>query len=137
MLAKSRYFEALFRFENKQEIKIDDSSPEIVEALLDFMFKGLIPSDIDEKAMDLIPLADMYGLNFLKKSCEESLVPNLSLDNILETFVIVDKHVQRHEIRQKILKFINSKAAEIIKTENWMTFYLNYPKLVTEIILAK
>jgi len=136
LAARSKYFEALFRIDQKQELIIDFATPEIVEAILDFMSKGLIPSDIDDKAMDLIPLADMYGLDLLTKACQVSLVKNLSLENVLETFVIADKHVRTDEIRQKILAFIKKESLQIVKTENWKEFVQNYPGLVTEIVIA-
>ena len=40
-----------------------EEPPELVKTMLEFMSKGVIPEDIDDKAMDLILMSDMYGLD--------------------------------------------------------------------------
>ena len=119
-------------------MKIEDASPEIVEALLHFMSQGLIPSDIDEKAVDLLELADMYEIELLSEVCLDSMVDNLSADNALQTFVTVDKleHISNTDQRDKILDFIKKEKTHIVKGESWETFQKSYPSLVTEIILS-
>merc|ERR1719186_1389359 len=47
---------------NENSVTIEDSSPDIVETMLEFMAKGVAPRDIDEKAIDLIALANKYDL---------------------------------------------------------------------------
>jgi len=121
-------------------VNIDDSSPEIVEALLDFISKGLIPSDIDDddKAIDLIKMADMFGLDLLTKACETSMMKNLSPDNALEALIIVNElnHISKAEHREQIVAYIKQEAARVVVTENWETFLRDYPSLVTEIFLS-
>jgi len=137
LAASSEYFEALFRNnENKTETRLDETTPRILEATLNFMSKGVIPSDIDDKAMDYVKLADMLGLNLLKNACDIGLVKNLSLENVLETFDIVDKHVRKDEVKQKILAFIKKEALNIIGTNDWRLFVQNHPDLVTEIVIS-
>lgn len=137
LAASSEYFELLFKNEkNRTELEIDDAKPEIVEAILNFMSKSQIPNNIDDIAMDLIKLADMFRLNLLKRACETGLVKNLSVENALETFDIVDKHVTKVEIRQKILSFIKKESLEIVKTRHWREFVQNYPDLVTEMFVS-
>jgi len=150
LAARSKYFEALFRHDHlKKEVNIEEASPEIVETMLEFMAKGLIPSDIDDKALDLVELADMYRIELLSEVCMTSIVNNLSPDNALEAFVIVDKlkHITKveHDIaqgvapigeREKILAYIKKRAAQIVHSDDWKNFYQNHPKLVTEILLS-
>ena len=118
-------------------MEINDSSPEIVEALLEFMSKGQIPSDIDI-SMELIQKADLYGLDLLTKACVASMVKNLSSDNALEVLIIVDKlnYVPKPEHRQKIVAFIKKEANQVAKSNDWERFLQNYPSLVTEIFLS-
>jgi len=140
LAARSKYFEALFRHEkHKNEVNIDEASPEVVGALLDFVSKGLIPSDIDDKAVDLLELADMYQIELLSQVCLNSMLDNLSLDNALQTLITVDKlkHICNTEQREKILTYIKKERSKIAKGENWDHFILSYPKLVTELFLYR
>jgi len=139
LAARSKYFEALFRHEKeKKEVTIEHVSPDIVEALLDFMSKGLIPSDIDAQAVDLLELADMYQIELLSQVCLNSMVDNLSPDNALQTLVTVDKlkHISDSDQRDKILAFIKKEKRKIVKGENWEGFMQSYPNLVTEMFLS-
>jgi len=139
LAARSEYFEALFRNEpQRKELKID-KSPELVKAMLEFMAKGLIPDDISATAMDLIHVADMFGLNLLTVACENKLINDLSLDNALETLIVFDEldHIAKLENRHKVIKFIIKEAAQIVDTRDWKNFIQNYPNLITEIFLFK
>lgn len=120
----------------KDEINIKDATPEIIEDLLDFLANGLIPKDFDSKAVEMIHVAEKYKLETLIVACENSLINNLSVDNVINTLINVDLYLPKSEHRQKILDFINSNAAEVIKSNDWMKFIQNYPKLVTELYMA-
>jgi len=117
----------------KGEIIIKDVKPDIMKDLLDFLSNGLIPDDLDTKAVEMMHVAQKYKLDGLTEACENSLINNLSVVNVINTLINVDLYVPRSEHREKILDFINSKAAEVIETEDWMKFVQNYPKLVTEL----
>jgi len=119
----------------KNEINITDAKPEIIEDLLDYLSNGLIPEDFDTKAVELIHVAEKYDLEALLEACENSLANNLSVETVIDTLITVDLYVPKSEHREKILDFINSKAAEVIKTKDWMKFVKNYPELVTELYL--
>jgi len=139
LAARSKYFEAMFRNDPaKKELEMDES-PELVKVMLDFMTKGSIPNDLSTKAMDLIDMADMYGLDLLTVACETELVEHLSPDSALQTLIVLDKlkHISKVENRRSVIKYIIDEAAQIVGTENWSHFMLNYPSLVNDIVLAK
>jgi len=139
LAATSKYFEALFRNEpSKKETEMEEP-PEVVLAMLHFMYKGLIPEDIDVKAMDLILMSDKYDLDLLTKACEMSLVDNLSPENAVETLITIDKikHVSKKEHRNKVLVFIKTEVDRIAKTQDWNKFLQSYPELITELIGLK
>jgi len=120
----------------KNTVTIEKASADIVEAMLEFMSKGVVPSDIEEKAIDLIDLADRYNLQDLIEICESSLVDNLTIENVVETFIAIDLHVPRSQQRQKLLDFIKAEAVQVVKTPHWRKFVVKYPDLVTEIFLS-
>jgi len=139
LAATSQYFEALFRNEPSKKETVMEESPDLVKTLLDFMYKGLIPKDIDEKAMDLILMSDKYDLDLLTMACETSLVDNLKPDNAVETLITIDKikHVSKEEHRKKVLIFIKTEVDLIAQTQDWKKFVQTYPELITEIIRLK
>jgi len=114
-------------------VEIVDSSPDVVEAMLFFMTNGIIPHDIDAKAFDLITLANKYDLPDLKKACERSLVNNMTVENVIETLIIIDLYIPQSVNRPKIIEFVKSNAIEVTEAEDWTKFVQNYPKLVTEV----
>ena len=126
LASRSKYFEALFRHEpRKKKVQIEDTSPEIVEAMIDFMSKGLFSSDIDIKAADLIEVADKYRIELLSKVCLTSMVDKITHDNALETLITVEKlkHISKSENCEKILSFIKKEKNKIVKGENWKKHY--------------
>jgi len=124
----------MFLESQEKSVKIDDSSPDIVEAMLFFMSNGVIPRDIHAKAFGLLYLADKYELQDLLKACEKSLVDNMTVENVIETLIIIDLHIPKSENRQKIIDFMKSNATEVTEVKDWIKFVLKYPNLVTEVV---
>merc|ERR1712096_269167 len=120
----------------KNTVTIEKASADIVEAMLEFMSKGVVPSDIEEKAIDLIDLADRYNLQDLIEICENYLVDNLTVESVIETLIAFDLHIPNSQHRQKILDFIKEEAVEVVRSSHWRTFMEKYPDLVTEIVLS-
>jgi len=120
----------------KGEINITDVKPDIMNDILDYLSNGLIPNDFDNKAVEMIHAAEKYKLDALMKACENSLADNLAVDTVINTLITVDLYVPKSVHRQKILDFINSNAAQVIKTKDWMEFLQKYPKLATELYMA-
>jgi len=133
--ARSKFFRALFFHEkDKMETTIDDSPPEMVESVLKFMSDGLIPEDLDEIAMDLIPVADMYGPEHLTKVCAKSIMNSLSPDNAVEALILIDRHQKK--LRPEVLEFIKKEAVKVVNSNDWHKFVRDFPALVKDIILA-
>merc|ERR1719319_86336 len=137
LASRSEFFRGMFRSnKDRKDMEVDDSSPEIVKTVLDFMTNGLLPKDIDAKAKAMIHLADMFLLKGLTQACLVSLVRNLSPENATETLTISDEHAPNSKQRYKILDYIKKEVAQVVKTQHWKTFVQNYPDLVTDILLT-
>jgi len=120
----------------QNSVTIENASPDMVESMLDFISNGAVPDDIEEKAIDLIYLADRYDLQDLMDICESCLVDNLTVESVIETLIAIDLHVPNSKHRQKILDFIKKKASRVVKSNHWNKFVVKYPALVTEIVLS-
>jgi len=120
----------------KTSVTIQEASPDMVEAMLEFIAKGEVPRDIEEMAIDLIALADFYDLKDLMQICESSLVDNLTVETVIETLIAIDRHIPSSQHRKKILDFIKEEAADVVKSSHWKKFLEKYPDLVTEVFLS-
>merc|ERR1719186_583595 len=120
----------------KTSVTIEKASPDTVEAMLEFISKGGIPDNIEEKAIDLIDLADRYDLQDQIEICESYLVDNLTVKSVIETLIAIDLHNPNSQHRQKILDFIKDEAAQVVKSNHWKTFLVKYPDLVAEILVS-
>lgn len=61
-----------------------DLEPEVVEAMLTFIYTGKI--DCLETLVDkILPAADKYGVRDLKIACENELARKLTVDNAITT----------------------------------------------------
>jgi len=122
--------------ENRENcVTVENASPGMVEAMLEFISNGMIPRDIEEKAIDLIVLANRYDLQDLMEICEISLVNNLTVESVIDTLIAIDLHVPNSQHRKVILDFIKTEAAQLVKSSDWKKFVVKYPDLITEIFL--
>ena len=70
---------------DKNKLEINDASPEAVKAMLDYMYTGTVPTNISNIVVELLHLADKYGLGSLKRACERSLLDDLTVENAVNT----------------------------------------------------
>ena len=74
----------------KNEIKIKDSTPEAVKAMLNYIYTGQVADfNIGNIVADVIHLADKYDLPGLLKICEKTLLDDLVVENCINTFILV------------------------------------------------
>ena len=69
-----------------------DEDPLIFKEALKFMYSGLTPENLDDIAVQLLPLADKYLLDELKQLCDSAIRRILSVDNIAEVLRVADDH---------------------------------------------
>jgi len=131
---KVKLINTSFADNDSNEYEIKDSSPELVEKMINFMSTGLIPDDMGGSAKDLIKLSVYYGIEALTKVCERAMIENISSKNVIDTFILFDKYLPMSKDRKKIIKFFKSKISEIGKGPNWEKFCREHPHLVFELV---
>ena len=77
----------------KNEVQIDDVSPESVRGLISYTYTGQVPTNISDHVADLLHLGDKYKIDSLKKACEKCLLDDLTVENTVNTFILVDRWV--------------------------------------------
>ena len=81
-------------------MEIKDASPDNVKDMLDYIYTGQIPDDIEENCGEILYLAAKYQLPELVKACEVALLNSLCEGNSLATLVIIDRHCPKSSIRK-------------------------------------
>jgi hypothetical protein len=120
------------KIENTTEIK--DASPENVKSMLDYVYTGNLPEDIDDSCGEILYLAAKYHLPELVKACEVALLNSLCEGNALATLVIIDRHCPESSSRSDVIKFIATRINDIIGTDDWGKLGKDHFNLFTEIV---
>lgn len=94
LAARSPVIEAMFSNDMEEAqtniVKIKDFSFETINQMLRYVYCKKI-SKLDKIAHDLIYAADKYQIDELKTICSDSLIMNLSADNVLQSLIIAEQ----------------------------------------------
>ena len=137
LASRSDVLRAMFCNETEEkkgnELVIKDASPDNVKGMMDYIYTGKIPDNIDDTCGDMLYLAAKYNLPELVKACEVALLNSLCEGNALATLVILDRHCPESLSRKDVIKFIVTNIEDIFDTEEWDKLGKDHFKLVTEI----
>ena len=95
--ARSSYFRSLFdpssdwKESSADEIKLD-VTPAVFKELLRFLYSGLPPENLNEIAMELLPVADKYAVDELKALCDSAIRQTLTADNVVQVLHLAENH---------------------------------------------
>ena len=124
----------MFLESTNNRIVIEDSTPEAVQAMLDHIYTGDVPNNIDHLVVDILHISDKYDVTSLKKICEKTLLDNLNAQNAINTLILADRYKTTLILRLKALRCFKENVAEIIKTSDWKDAMRSYPDLITELV---
>jgi len=96
LFARSKYFAAMFRSKLMEvtsgKIKVTDEEPKVFRAMLEYLYGGLPPKQLDDVALDLFVTADKYGIDELRDICELNLRAHLNADNVVDALLLAEQH---------------------------------------------
>ncbi|KAJ4813721.1 BTB/POZ/MATH-domain protein [Rhynchospora pubera] len=80
--------------EKQDKIKISNVRAPIFKAMLFFIYTGLLPDHVEgaEAAQHLLVAADRYGMQTLRRACEERLSQQLDVVNVGTTLALAEQH---------------------------------------------
>ncbi|XP_065203753.1 speckle-type POZ protein B-like [Planococcus citri] len=133
----SDYFAKMFKTGVKKSAKnravITDVDEVVMGQVLRFIYTGKCENtSTDNSVYDLIAAADKYGLDRLKKICEDSVSKSLSVGSALNVLLLAEQY-NANELKSKTINFIVDKSSEIMNSTTWDEFTLKHPKLVGEV----
>ena len=141
LAARSPVFRALLQADMKEKqsknIVIEDSKPEIVSEMLNFIYTGDIANEkLDEMAKDLLGVGEKYQLLHLKKMCEEKLSSTLEVNNSIEYLVLGDLH-NLLTLKTLALEIIAKNMKKIVDTDVYKDLFKQNPELAWEVNKVK
>uniref|UniRef100_A0A0N5BST2 BTB domain-containing protein n=1 Tax=Strongyloides papillosus TaxID=174720 RepID=A0A0N5BST2_STREA len=133
---RSPVFDAMFN-SNIQEsqsnrVEIKDFGINVVREMLTYIYTNTCPK-IKELALELMMIADKYGINDLKKIADEQLYQSLCEGNACD-YLIVAHTYSNSRLKDFCLDFIVLNAQNIVKKKNWREFVVKYPPLLESLL---
>nr|XP_015906174.1 speckle-type POZ protein [Parasteatoda tepidariorum] len=136
LCSKSPVFNAMFErnmIENDtNSVHIDDIESETVSLLIKFLHFEPLGTLHWEDVTKLYYAADKYQIEGLKKFCRSFLETVLSLENVLDLFILADKH-QDKNIMSCAEKYFRLNFEKILISAEWQRFLRSNYQLATRI----
>ena len=134
LAARSPVFRAMFNYKLKEsltsQVVIEDCRPEVVRAMLKYIYTAYLPDEARLIAFDLYIAAEKYFIESLKIKCREYLVENLTMDNCIQMYILAEIY-NDSMLRKQSLKFINENIDKVTQNCEWNEFIANYPQFFT------
>ncbi|KAJ8680810.1 hypothetical protein QAD02_016597 [Eretmocerus hayati] len=119
--SRSPVFSAMFDHNFKENISnqvhIEDQTYKATKEFFRYIYAAKV-TNIDDLAMELLVLANKYGVEDLKNICEENLVKSLRNKNALHCLNLASHHNAKF-LAAKCFKFVMSNAKEISKLQEF------------------
>lgn len=115
-----------------RKIKITDVSYEIFTKVLQYMYTGEVEK-LDEFALDILKAARLYEMKDLITTCEDALVVNINLDNVLETLIVADE-CESQRMKNTCLMFIQCHFEHIQNSSQLEELSKSHSHLLLEIV---
>ena len=138
--ARSSVFRAMLQadMEEKKDgiVDIKDFSPDVIEAMLKFMYASSVPSNDEDREhlAEVLKAADQYQLDLLKSECENTLCRGLKIDNCLISLILGDMY-QAEVLKRCSMKMLFENMNEVFtqSPEDWTRCVKSHPDLTVEI----
>merc|ERR1712168_1714273 len=104
------------RENNLNEVDVPDVEPRFFKGLLQFLYSGLPPTNLDEIAMDLMVVADKYGCKELVDISADNIRKNLNADNVIDALLVADK-INREDL-MKVAKVVFKRCVDSFRPDD-------------------
>ncbi|XP_049943832.1 serine/threonine-protein phosphatase 6 regulatory ankyrin repeat subunit A-like isoform X2 [Schistocerca serialis cubense] len=111
-------------------ILVEDVKPEVLQQLLQFMYKDSIPQHCSVTPQ-LLVAADRYCVSDLKAQCEIQLARDLSVENVMMSASVASRHSCPH-LTEAAGCFLRTNFTKVVATEGWKEAVHNHPEKFVE-----
>jgi len=95
LLARSEYFANMFKSEMVEnitnEVEVPDVDPLVFKGLLEYLYSGKPPKNLYKISLDLLVVADKYGMDEVKDLCMKNLYDRVSDKNVVDALLVAHK----------------------------------------------
>jgi len=131
LAARSPVFKAMLTVDmkekNSSEVHIEDVTADVMEELLQFIYKGK-SSNFDKYVTDLLFAADKYQIDSLKEQCEKKLISSIESGNCFSLLIIGDTCSQN--LKKSASEFLIKNRGSI----EYKDSLVNHPSLMNELL---
>ncbi|KAI6229463.1 TD and POZ domain-containing protein 1 [Aphelenchoides besseyi] len=135
--SKSPVFRAMFDKETAEQISgvvtIKGFEASMVEKMLIYIYKNEVVN-LRKCATQLLPIADCYQVNFLVEMCTDSIIANLTIDNLLTTLELAFQHEHLRQFKNRVLKFAHENCKEMQKLPGYESLLIQVPEIAIELL---
>jgi len=115
------------------EIDIEDTDEPTFKEMLRFIYTGECDkTTLQDKAVELLALADRYDLQCLKLMCEDVMLQRLTVENAGETLAFADTY-HSCQLKKCIMEYIVENFFQAIATDSFKNLCIKMPLLVAEV----
>jgi len=118
-----------------QKVEMKNFDFEVMYMMIKFLYKGAIETHLLEKHVECIfKAADYFQVIDLKKICEQILIRQITLRNMLDLYILADTY-KAQELKTIAKDLIVANSKEILKRRDWKS-KLDSKDLLFEILEA-
>jgi len=114
-------------------VKIEDAEPDCFRCVLSYIYCGELPKDFELIARDVLPLADKYLLEDLKRECVEAIEKSLTHRNVSKSLILADRHGCQRLKEVCIERLIGWRS---LLSASMISDLGEFPDLMAELILT-
>ncbi|KAI6215808.1 hypothetical protein M3Y94_00428400 [Aphelenchoides besseyi] len=134
----SEVFESMFkngmRESTEGHIKLTDTTPSAVRAMLEYIYTGIIERTLFEKnARDILIIAEKYNIVALKEECESYLSEQLTTKSFTNTVMFADMY-SCENLMDECRRFLLSNYDQLTNSRDWTDLKRRQPAIVNEIL---
>jgi speckle-type POZ protein len=133
--ARSPVFRAMFLNNtveaSARKVEIEDLPPNILEAMLLFIYSGSVPN-LAEVAGELLAAAEKYQLDHLKALCEDELIQVTNLSNAIVHLQLGDTY-QAKDLKRRAMDLVAFNLKDMLNNPEWKEQLISQPDLLAEV----
>jgi len=136
--ARSTYFSSMFDSDMREnasgEIEVPDADPVAFRGMLEYLYGGDRPKNLDDVAMDLFVIADKYGIEKLREICEANIIANLDADTVVDALLLAERH-NREELLSQAKVVFRAKLGDLQKSKENREKLQGHPSFLYELLV--
>jgi len=120
LFARCEYFRRMFTSGYKEStdavVRIEDVAHDAFVQVLTFLYTGQVRELAPALALDVMGLANLYGIEPLKRLCADAACRELSIENAAVVLAAAESY-QVTQLRSTCISFMVSHFADVVRTE--------------------